>query len=157
PLSLDFWIGLPEAQQKRVAPHIPQPGGDFRSLMVAAGVNVGDPMMVEILAGFDAITEAVDFFNTPVGRAAELPAGNGVANARSLAKMYAACIGEIDGVRLLNKHTLARAMRPRTKDLLPLPPLAHLPRPPGEGFGLGFALGNPVTRMLGPGSFGHDG
>jgi hypothetical protein len=28
---------------------------------------------------------------------------------------------------------------------------------PGEGFGLGFALGNPITQMLGPGSFGHDG
>ena len=71
--------------------------------------------------------------------------------------MYAACIGEIDGVQLLNKDTLARAVQPRTKDLPSLPPLAHLPRPPGEGFGLGFALGSPVTQMLGPGSFGHDG
>ena len=145
------------AQQRRLAPHIPQQGADFRSLMEGAGVNVCDPIMIEILAGFDAIAEAVDFFNTPAGRAAELPAGNGVANARSLAKMYAACIGEIDGVRLLNKDTLARAMQPRTKDLLPLPPLAHLPTPPGEGFGLGFALGSPVTQMLGRGSFGHDG
>lgn len=157
PLGLDFWIGLPEAQQKRVAPHIPQKSADFRSLLAGAGVNVNDPIMVEILAGFDAITEAVDFFNTPTGRAAELPAGNGVATARALAKMYAACIGEIDGVRLLNNSTLARAMQPRTKNLRPLPPLAHLPIPPGEGFGLGFALGNPITQMLGPGSFGHDG
>jgi CubicO group peptidase (beta-lactamase class C family) len=157
PLGLEFWIGLPEAQQNRVAPHIPQLGADFRALMVGAGVNVNDPIMIEILAGFDAIGEAVDFFNTPVGRAAELPAGNGVANARSLARMYAACIGEINGVQLLNKDTLARAMQPRTKELPSLPPLAHLPRPPGEGFGLGFALGSPVTQMLGPGSFGHDG
>ena len=157
PLGLDFWIGLPDAQQTRVAPHIPQKGADFRTVMAAAGVNVNDPIMVEILAGFDAIPEAVDFFNSPAGRAAELPAGNGVANARSLAKMYAACIGEIDGVRLLNSNTLARAMQPRTKDLRPLPPLARLPIPPGEGFGLGFILGNPITQMLGPGSFGHDG
>ena len=117
PLGLEFWIGLPDAQQRRVAPHIPQQGTDFRSLLAGAGVNVNDPIMVEILAGFDAIGEAVDFFNTPAGRAAELPAGNGVANARSLARMYAACIGEIDGVRLLNKDTLARVMQPRTKDL----------------------------------------
>lgn len=157
PLGLDFWVGLPDAQQKRVAPHIPQQGADFRAVMAAAGVNVNDPIMGEILAGFDAIPEAVEFFNSRAGRAAELPAGNGVANARSLAKMYAACIGEIDGVRLLNKTTLARAMQPRTKNLPPLPPLARLPIPPGEGFGLGFILGNPITQMLGPGSFGHDG
>jgi CubicO group peptidase (beta-lactamase class C family) len=157
PLGMDFWIGLPASQQARVAPHIPRQGADFRKLMAGAGVDVNDPIMVEILAGFDAITDTVAFMNTPAGRAAELPAANGIANARALARMYAACIGEVDGVRLLDTTTLDRARTTRTRDLPPLPPLAHFPRPPGEGFGLGFALGSPVTQMLGPGSFGHDG
>ncbi len=80
----------------------------------------------------------------------ELPAANGIATARSLAKMYAACIGKIDGVQLMNANSWDRVRKPRTKDLPQLPPMAHFPKPPGEGFGLGFALGNPVTQMLGP-------
>ena len=157
PLGLDFWIGLPDAQQSRVAPHIPRAAPDFRKLMAGAGVNVDDPIIVEILAGFDAIVQTIDFINMPAGRGCEIPAANGVANAKSLARMYAACIGEVDGVRLLSKETVDRARQPRTKNLEPLPPLAHFPRPPGEGFGLGFGLSNPITQMLGVGSFGHDG
>jgi CubicO group peptidase (beta-lactamase class C family) len=158
PLGLDFWIGLPDPQQDRVAPHIPPATPvDFRKLMAGAGVNVDDPLMAELLAGFDAITDTIHFINTPEGRSAEIPAANGIANARSLAKMYAACIGEVDGVRLLNTATVDRARTSRTKALAPLPPMAHLPRPPGDGFGLGFGLTNAVTQMLGTGSFGHDG
>lgn len=157
PLGLDFWIGLPDAQQARVAPHLPQPPRPFREVFRAAGVDVDHPVMAEILAGFDAITDTVDFINTPEGRAAELPAANGVANARALAKLYAACIGEVDGVRLLQLETVEKARTSRTKHLAMLPPMAKLPRPPGEGFGLGFELPSPVNPMLGIGSFGHAG
>ena len=71
--------------------------------------------------------------------------------------MYAATIGAVDGTRLLKKETVDRARKSRTKDLAPLPALAKFPRPPGEGFGLGFELGSPIVAMLGPGSFGHAG
>ncbi len=158
PLGLDFWIGLPDIHQERVAPHIPPKASlPFRDLFARAGVDLEHPVMAELLAGFDAITDTIDFINTPAGRSAEIPAANGIANARALARMYAACIGEVDGIRLLNKETVDRARKSRTKKLAPLPPLAHLPQPPGEGFGLGFALGSPVSPLLGPGSFGHDG
>lgn len=157
PLGLDFWIGLPAAEQARVAPHIPQPARPFREVFKAAGVDIDHPVMAEILAGFDAITDTVDYVNTPEGRAAELPAANGVASARALAKMYAACIGDIDGIRLLKPETVAAARLSRTKGLAVLPPMAKLPRPPGEGFGLGFELPNPPNPMLGIGSFGHAG
>jgi CubicO group peptidase (beta-lactamase class C family) len=113
--------------------------------------------MAEIFAGFDAIAGVIDFINTRNGHACELPAANGIATARALAKMYAACIGEVDGVRLLNSETVNRARKSRTKHLSQLPALAALPKAPGEGFGLGFGLTNPITKMLGPGSFGHDG
>jgi CubicO group peptidase (beta-lactamase class C family) len=125
--------------------------------MVGAGVNPNDPVMSEIFAGFEAITDAVNFINTREGHACELPAANGIATGRSLAKMYAACIGTIDGVQLMHRASWDRVRASRTKDLAQLPAMAHLPKPPGEGFGLGFALGNPITQMLGPGSFGHDG
>jgi len=125
--------------------------------MAGAGVDVNDPVMFEILAGFDAITDTVDYINTKAGRAAELPAANGIANARSLARMYAACLGRVDGIRLLDAATVDRARTSRTKDLAQLPAMAKLPKPPGEGFGLGFELPNPVSPMLGTGSFGHTG
>ncbi len=157
PLGLDFFIGLPAEQQARVAPHIPQPPRPWRAVFKGAGVDVDDPVMVEIIAGFEAITDAVDFINTPEGRAPEIPAANGVANARALARMYAACIGEVGGVRLLQPATVDRARATRTKHLGPLPQLAGLPRPPGEGFGLGFELPGATNPMLGPGSFGHAG
>jgi len=157
PLGLDFWIGLPDGEQSRVAPHIPRASLPFRDMFAAAGVDLKDPVIAELIAGFDAISETVDFINTPQGRAAELPAANGITNARSLARMYAATIGAVDGTRLLKKETVDRARKTRTKDLAPLPALAKFPRPPGEGFGLGFELGSPIVAMLGPGSFGHAG
>jgi hypothetical protein len=48
-------------------------------------------------------------WNTPHVRAAELPSSNGITDARSLARVYAACIGEVDGVRLLSDETVAKA------------------------------------------------
>jgi len=41
-------------------------------------------------------------------RAAELPFGNMFTDARSLARMYAATVSKVDGVRLLNPATVER-------------------------------------------------
>ena len=43
--------------------------------------------------------------------AAEMPSSNGVGTARALARLYAALIGEVDGRRLLQPATVARAPR----------------------------------------------
>jgi CubicO group peptidase (beta-lactamase class C family) len=57
-----------------------------------------------------------DFNAEPTLRAA-IPAANGLFTARSLARMYAALAGggELDGVRLLSRRTLARATQVQTK------------------------------------------
>lgn len=159
PLGLEFWIGLPGHLNARVAPHMPLPAqpGRWAAIMKGAGIDIDHPVMKEILAGFDAIDGAIHFINTPEGRAAEIPAANGIANARALARMYAACIGEVDGVRLISGEAMQRARTSRTKETPPPGPMAALPRPPSEGFGLGFELGNNVVQMLGKGSFGHTG
>ncbi len=47
--------------------------------------------------------------NDPVIWAAELPAANGIGTAQALARLYAAVIGSVDGVRLLAPDTVARA------------------------------------------------
>jgi len=53
-------------------------------------------------------------FNARIARAAEFPAANMVTDARSVARMYAATIGEVDGIRLLEPETLAAATTVQT-------------------------------------------
>lgn len=50
-------------------------------------------------------------FNSPDVQAAELPASNGIGTARALARLYAALIGVVDGVRLFTLETLASATK----------------------------------------------
>jgi CubicO group peptidase (beta-lactamase class C family) len=64
--------------------------------------------------------------------------------------MYAACLGEIDGVRLLRPDTLSAAMVEQAggEDLV----TGYQTR-----YGLGFQLPFPFRPMAGAGSFGHYG
>ena len=50
-------------------------------------------------------------FNTRAVHAAEIPAAGGIGDARSLARMYAACIGEVDGVRILDRRSSCATRR----------------------------------------------
>ena len=100
--------------------------------------------------------EGLSIINSREAHAAELPFGNGIANARSLAKMYAACIGEIDGVRLLARETIERARESQNEGLSAPTSLMPLVGPP-QRFGLGFELPRAIEPMLGAGSFGHAG
>ena len=83
----------------------------------------------------------------------ELPGGGGVANAFSMARLYAMLVngGELDGVRLLKAETIAVARRQRSLGEDPLS--GRLLR-----FGVGFEL-NPNPSQLGApiDSFGHTG
>ena len=83
--------------------------------------------------------------------AAEIPAGNGITDARSLARMYASLIGDgVDGVRLLSDETVARASAEQAygrDEVLQLP----------TRFGLGFALHSKEISLGQPGAFGHSG
>ncbi|MER6574721.1 serine hydrolase domain-containing protein [Nonomuraea sp. NPDC001023] len=89
--------------------------------------------------------------STPEFLAPELPAANLVTNARSLARLYAATIGDIDGIRLLRPATIhdARAVRSQGQPRIGLDE--------GNRWGTGFMLHSTRRGMAGPGSFGHDG
>src|SRR5207245_10546353 len=89
-------------------------------------------------------------FNDPRFLAAEVPAANGITNARSLARMYAACIGAVDGIRLLQAETLDKAMQQQSRgdDLV----LGYETR-----YGTGFQLSFPSRPMAGEGSSAHYG
>jgi CubicO group peptidase (beta-lactamase class C family) len=91
-----------------------------------------------------------DKWNDPQLWKAELGAANGITNARSLAKMYAATVGEVDGVRLLSDDTVQRAIRPQTSG----PDAVIMFESP---FGLGFMREGPFSKLGSPTAFGHYG
>ncbi len=173
PLGLEFWIGLPDEQVGRVSKLIPMGVPDGLGLPnpapaePAAGAlepEVPSPGlidMLDLLLGPDNLAGRAlaapggafrdqDVWNEPRTWAAQIPAAGGITNARSLARMYAACVGEVDGVRLLDEATVAAAIEPRTEGpdavlMFPIP------------FGLGFMRHSDVSSFLGGRSFGHYG
>jgi CubicO group peptidase (beta-lactamase class C family) len=162
PLGLDFWIGLPEELEPRVA-----------TLVGNLGLSEGDEVddatraMIEMFLGPEtmlgrALTvngaftrhegpETANVFNTRAVHAAEIPAANGIADARSLARMYAACIGEVDGVRVLGEEQMRDAATQRTDG----PNVVLLDM--DLQFGLGFFVPSSLMAVGGPRSFGHAG
>ena len=91
-----------------------------------------------------------DMWNTRELRACELPSSNGIGDARSLARMYAACAGEVDGVRLVDDAVFAAAGRVRAsgRDAVLMAPTR---------FGLGFMLGNAFGAANPATAIGHSG
>jgi CubicO group peptidase (beta-lactamase class C family) len=161
PLGLDFWIGLPEEQDHRVAPHFsPTPGftpEQLTALIAGMGVDITTRLAQVILTSFQHTAELIVDMNNRAGRAAEVPAGNGVADAASLAKMYAAMIGEVDGVRILKPETVEQARTLRTGAMSPAGDLGKLQLGTPLNYGLGYEFPRDVLPMLGEGSFGHAG
>ena len=91
-------------------------------------------------------------FNRRDVHAAEIPAANGITNARALAKIYAATFGPVDGVQLLGDAVREVA---RTTVTPEGEPDACLLLP--STFGMGFMTHGGMTAFAGPGSFGHPG
>jgi len=106
PLGLDFWIGLPEEIELRVAPIIPY---------VYKANEAKTPFMIDLGTKRDSVASLFFFnvgawrtggANTRAGHAAEIGAANGITNARGLAGMYAPLAN--GGGPLVDPTTLAR-------------------------------------------------
>jgi CubicO group peptidase (beta-lactamase class C family) len=110
PLGLDFWIGLPEPHEPRVAPVSlapPAPGtplGEFTQTMLTQPQSL-QALSVLNLGGFDP--------NSRACHAAEIGGAGGITNARGLAGMYAPLAngGELDSVKVVDRATFARMGR----------------------------------------------
>jgi CubicO group peptidase (beta-lactamase class C family) len=162
PLDADLWIGLPEAEEPRRAPHSSQDASvgaeAYAKLLAAAGCDLNDRLVRAFLEVAVTADAAIAGLNTSrAWRAAELPAGNGVGDARALAKVYAALIGEVDGVRLISEAAMQRARTLQTAGLGAPGELGKLPGSGAQPYGLGYELPSRVKPMLGAGSFGHAG
>ncbi|HWD28540.1 MAG TPA: serine hydrolase domain-containing protein [Rhizomicrobium sp.] len=161
PLGLDFWIGLPADKEARVAPHFSATPAftteQIAALLTGMGIDVTTRLAKVTLFSLQQTNDLIEEMNNREARAAEVPAGNGITNAASLAKMYAAMIGEVDGVRLLAPETMEKARTLRTGAMTPAGDLGKLQLGPPLQYGLGYQLARDASTTLGPGSFGHDG
>ncbi len=163
PLGAEFFIGLPEALETRVSTLIAMQLGmssdqreafkdiDINSLpeefrAIAAAFLDPDSLSLKALS----LTDPELDFNSRAMHAAEIPAANGICTARGAARMYAATIGEVNGVRLLDDATVAAASTTQSQGSDAILIL-------DTHFGLGFMLSSDTVPMLGPTSFGHDG
>jgi CubicO group peptidase (beta-lactamase class C family) len=142
PLGMrDVYFGIPESAAPRVA-HLeraePEPG-------------VAEPAPDSISARA-APQPLARIIAQPPGWRASIPGGNCVASARALARMYAALIGEVDGVRLLPPDRIKTATAIQTSDVD-----ANLGRAINKG--LGYFLGGSPGSAMGPRAtaFGHPG
>jgi CubicO group peptidase (beta-lactamase class C family) len=156
PLGLEFWIGLPEEYEPRVAPMIPMGAGDGASLEDMLGA---DSLMVRALNLNGALAgDLASNANQRDFRAAELPAANGVTNARSLARLYAALIGGVDGGpsdAMLDAEQVGIARALQTSGL---DQVLSLPGFDVEStIALGFWAASPFAPMGGLHAFGHYG
>ena len=153
PLGLEFWIGLPESEEPRVSNLEAVPPPDDPNIAALMEQFMGPGTIAwKALTVNGALTTAGDdnAFNTRAVHATEMPAANGITTARSLARMYAATVGAVDGVRLIGDDTVNRATAEAVNG-----PDAVLVFP--SQFGMGFMLHGTLTPMLGPSSFGHAG
>ncbi|MEU6020014.1 serine hydrolase domain-containing protein [Micromonospora sp. NPDC047134] len=147
PLGLRTWIGLPATERDTVAWMLAPPG-DF-----AAPDPVSD--RAATMGGafpFPADPEGWVSFNDPAIQAAQIPGAGAVSTAESLARLYAACVGELDGPRLLTTASIDDAITVRAagQQVYGYPDAGHR-------WGTGFLLHSPPRPMLGERSFGHDG
>jgi CubicO group peptidase (beta-lactamase class C family) len=150
PLGVDCYLGLPQGLLDAVTPVLPFPPAaagqvttmrlDPESLPYRAAFGFTDPPLSPLAV------------NDPAVQAAQLPAANGVANARGLARIFAALIGEVDGVRLLSARSMEQARREEARG----PDVAAIGMT-DSALGLGFNLPTEARPLGGPGSFGSVG
>jgi CubicO group peptidase (beta-lactamase class C family) len=135
PLELELWIGLPPAQERRVARLV---RGDGYRLTAPEG----EPLLSAL---YGSLMDGEFPWNDPRFHQAEIPAANAIGTARSIARLYAS----LERVLSRDAVRVARIELSRGRCAVTRRPYA---------FGAGFELQTEL-RALGPApaAFGHTG
>ena len=143
--EIDFFIGLPESEDHRVAELVP--------FEIVRNEN-SEQQKIELTDAQKSQRNSagtLDIQNTKAWRQAEIPSANGQGNAAGLAKLYSLIIPEDNSLKLLKEDTVDQmtTMQIEGRDLV----LAVQVR-----WGVGFIL-NKHKIIYGPieGAFGHSG
>ena len=154
PLGLEFYIGLPEAFEPRVARLYPPAAEPGLQALIDQAFADPDTWLGKVMSGPSGRFRYDDMWNTRALHATEMPSSNGIGDARSLARLYAACVGEVPtpngGFRALTDAAVDRAtvLRSDGTDMVLGMPTA---------FGLGFTGPSMLPPGVGPTAFGHAG
>lgn len=143
PLGLDLWIGTPRDEWPRVERIHYSPARQTPARAAWAAESRIPPGSTGRLAA------TMDLFNTPELYGAALPSTTGIADARSLARLFAATLDAVDGVRLLDGAALRGMLAEQSNGIDRV--LGVI-----TAFGSGVQLPFPQFPLLGPGSFGHE-
>lgn len=155
PLGLDFWIGLPEDEEARVAPMISyRPPREALPTRFSRAVREAGTL--QNLFFFNHGDWQARGMNTRGGRAAEIGAAGGITNASSLARFYAALVP--DGPLGLSEATLAEFSQASSATHMD----GMLLQPTRFGPGFMLRMDNRVndrgdSLIIGPRAFGHVG
>jgi CubicO group peptidase (beta-lactamase class C family) len=181
PLGADFFIGLPASEEPRVARLVSFVEG-LQAGLAGAGANGGGgstgsgpdlaqlaelaktyfaedgPLFKALSAPGGALTDQ-EVWHSARLHAAEIPAANGICDARSLARLYGACVSDVAGAtgepfRILTPAQVERAVQPETVG--PDKVLLGLDIQWGLGFNVNRGL-IAAAGLGGPRSFGHFG
>jgi CubicO group peptidase (beta-lactamase class C family) len=142
----ELWFGMPASEHHRLAPLEEEPGAAEMAAQMLASMPPDLPMLKSAPM---SLFPTAEFGNRPDTLAADIPAG-GKTSARAIARMYAALLGEVDGVRLLTPERLAEVTAVSssgTDEVFGNP----------TTWGLGYAIGGPDLGAHAPTVFGLGG
>ncbi len=143
PNEIDFFIGLPESEEKRVVEMVPFPKEENQS---QESTEINDAKRATARG-----PNLINLQNSRDWRAAEIPSANGQGCASGLAKLYSLVVSDDSSLKILNEETINKMTQERitNRDLV----LDVVTR-----WGAGFIM-NMHKVIYGPfkGSFGHSG
>ena len=143
PNEIDFFIGLPESEEKRVVEMVPFPKEENQS---QESTEINDAKRATARG-----PNLINLQNSREWRAAEIPSANGQGCASGLAKLYSLVVSDDSSLKILNEETINKMTQERitNRDLV----LDVVTR-----WGAGFIM-NMHKVIYGPfkGSFGHSG
>src|SRR6266545_1152505 len=143
----ELWFGMPPSEHHRLARLEDEPGAAEQAAQMMASLPPDLPMFK---AAPPELFPNAEFGNRPDTLAADIPAG-GKTSAGAIARMYAALLGEVDGVRLIPPERLAEATAVSSSGI---DEVFGMP----TTWGLGYAIGGPSgDRQNAPTVFGVGG
>jgi CubicO group peptidase (beta-lactamase class C family) len=134
----ELWFGMPASEHHRLAPLEDEPGAAEMAAQMLASMPPDLPMFK---SAPPELFPTAAFGNRADTLAADIPAG-GKTSARAIARMYAALLGEVDGVRLLPPERLAEATAISSSGL---DEVFGMPTTWGLGYGIGGPAGDAQT------------
>ncbi|MGW3075627.1 MULTISPECIES: serine hydrolase domain-containing protein [unclassified Kitasatospora] len=139
----ELFFGVPESELGRLARLEDAPG----TAEMLAAMPADLPLFKATPA---AVTPSADYGNHPLVLGSDIPSG-GTMSARAVARMYAALLGEVDGVRLISDERLREVTAVATADV---DQMIGFPMPRALGYNLGRPGANPQDTLT---TFGMPG